>query len=156
MSNDDLLVDAVKARLASAREQRPMFRGDVGAGGNEQVEPYRLELGDLDAIAHRHYVKGERSGYERGWREGHDAGEAHGQRVRATVDHELLTAIISAVTERLDRAVSQFEEPMEGERDRRDKAELRKQGLALIDSLRASLSILLVQVSRGEFNQGES
>lgn len=155
MSNDDLLVDAVKARLAAAREQRPKFRVGAEESGLE-AKPYRLDLDDLDLIAGRHYTKGEHSGYEKGWREGYARGEQHGQRVRATIDHELLTAIVSAVTERLDRAAAQFEEPKEGERDRRDKAELRKQGLELIDTLRASLSILLVQVSRGEFNQGES
>lgn len=158
MSNDDLLADAVKARLAAARQMQMGLEssGVVDMGAEAPDAAYTIELEDLNLIAARHHDKGLNSGYSKGWKEGHSRGVAQGERVRGTEDFELLRAIIETVTQRLDRASAQFEEPADGQRDRREKAELRREALALIDSLRGSLSILLVQVASNEFNLGES
>lgn len=157
MSNDDSLVDAVKARLARARQNSEgLFVDGQDTAPLRPKASYSIELEDLNQIASRHREKGRESGYHKGWQDGQQSGLLRGRVQRAGEDFELISAIVGAVTERLDRASAQFEEPVAPQRDRREKAELRREALRLIDSLRASLSVLIAQVSHGDFNLGES
>lgn len=151
----NLLVDAVKSKLARERRSMRTTYGEENRSSPAPHEEYRIEVADLDAIARRHADKGYQRGRNAGYASGHQHGLETGHRVAVEADRVITSAMLNSVDERLSRISGQLAASTgvkEGRvRDREEKAEIRRKAEELLLGLRVDISILLAEHSKDTF-----